>query len=615
MNLIPHHKARLLGVTWQRVDIAAQVFARLQERALQATEGGVLPPSNTADGAADPAAEAFIARCNYDFIMSFKSPPGSNLAPKEKREGQMKDHGVMPLGTGVNEGLGEEVVYVLARGDTPTMPASPFLRTDAINFLYQLLVEHHCNGHIVLLGVRSDVFDRAINYLYYRVEIPPPVGGAAPGSGGPVPVDEQVGDPPEIAKARFWLLDAIQRTASDIHLEPVDGGGRLRLRIDGKLTQIPDAIPESMLVQVITWVKTQAGMDSAEKRVPLGGSLRLSYRQADTVRLVDVRVSTIPTIYGQKMVMRLLDPENLRRLAAGSLKTMIGDDRLHGSFVNALDSRDGIVLVTGPTGSGKTTTLNSGLYHLLRKCGDTQNIVTIEDPVEYNVPGVNQIEVNERAGLTFALALRTILRQDPDIVLVGEIRDQETATVAIQAALTGHLILSTLHTNDALGSVDRLQDLGISPFLIASTVRLFQAQRLVRRLCGNCGRQKPLLGRDLERKVAGSRLAAHRERLLDPGVTVFEPARCAQCEWTGFRDRAAVMEMAEASTALTSAIEAKSSVQVLRRVAREHSAYRPMLEVGLELLCRGGTAMSELEAICLATGQESAGPRAPAVEE
>jgi type II secretory ATPase GspE/PulE/Tfp pilus assembly ATPase PilB-like protein len=233
---------------------------------------------------------------------------------------------------------------------------------------------------------------------------------------------------------------------------------------------------------------------------------------------------------------------------------------------------------------------------LLRQYGDRRNIVTIEDPVEYNVPGVNQTQVNEQAGVTFARTLRSLLRQDPDIVLVGEIRDSDTAAVAIQAALTGHLILATLHTNDALGAVERLQDLGGSAFLIASTVRIFQAQRLLRTLCPHCGTRSLLDGDDLTRKVQAGRLAGFLGLISAETSKIYEPVGCPRCEYTGYLGRAAIMEMAPVTHDLVTAIERQATAVQLAEAARA-GGYRPMIENAISLLCQGKTALEEVESL------------------
>ncbi|MDO4366587.1 MAG: GspE/PulE family protein, partial [bacterium] len=367
-------------------------------------------------------------------------------------------------------------------------------------------------------------------------------------------------------------------------------------------------IPLGDLVQIVTWVKAQSRMDISERRKPLDGSVRISYMDSGVERLVDVRISTIPTAFGQKMVMRLLDPGRLRKLAKAGLAGTIWDSSLRHQFETALGMRDGIVLVTGPTGSGKTSTLNVALMHLLSDAvfGDKKNIATIEDPIEYTIPGANQTQINDAAGVTFAKMLRALLRQDPDIILVGEIRDPETAQIAVQAALTGHLILATLHTNDALGAIDRLKDLGISPFLIGSTLRMTQAQRLVRRLCRHCGASRQLVGEELGRKIAASRLACYGARLLDDGATVYEPSKCAYCNWSGFDGRVAVMEMVPSSPELVKAIEKDMSSRQLVEVAMKNG-YRTMLQNGVEMIRAGLTSIAEMESISLAAVADDEG--------
>ncbi len=510
--------------------------------------------------------------------------------------------GFLPLGIAADgEDGNSDTLYVLINEQNASLPATPYMAMDTYRNMTAVLAEKITRAISVrLVRVESSVINRVIDFIYYRVEIHD-TGIDEEELVKPLSVDVQPGEVGVIMQARAWFREALNRGASDIHIEPMDNGiGRIRLRVNGILEILQRRIPVSDLVQIVTWVKAQSRMDISEKRKPLDGSVRISYTDSGTERLVDVRISTIPTAFGQKMVMRLLDPGRLRKLAKAGLAGTIWDDTLRRQFETALGTRDGIVLVTGPTGSGKTSTLNVALMHLLSESvfGDTKNIATIEDPIEYTIPGANQTQINEQAGVSFAKMLRALLRQDPDIILVGEIRDPETAQIAVQAALTGHLILATLHTNDALGAIDRLKDLGISPFLIGSTLRMTQAQRLVRRLCSHCGKQHQLLGEELERKVNASRLSVYSDRLLSPGATIYEPSKCAYCNWTGFDGRVAVMEMVPSSQPLVKAIEKGLSSGQLISVAMEHG-FNPMLQNGVEMIRAGLTSIAEMESISL----------------
>ena len=510
--------------------------------------------------------------------------------------------GFIPLGIAVDGADGNvETLYVLINEQNAALKATPYMPTDIYRNLTAVLAEKVSRALAVkLVRVDSSVVNRVIDFIYYSIEISD--SGIEEGEiARPLSVDVQPGETGVIMQARSWFREALNRGASDIHIEAMDDGvGRIRLRVNGILEILQRRIPVSDLAQIITWVKAQSHMDIAEKRKPLDGSIRISYTDSGTERLVDVRISTIPTAFGQKMVMRLLDPGRLRKLAKAGLSGTIWDDALRRQFEAALGMRDGIVLVTGPTGSGKTSTLNVSLMHLLSDgvFGDRKNIATIEDPIEYTIPGANQTQTNDAAGVTFAKMLRALLRQDPDIILVGEIRDPETAQIAVQAALTGHLILATLHTNDALGAVDRLKDLGISPFLIGSTLRMTQAQRLVRKLCAHCGKEHRITGEDLERKLSASQLSAYGDRLLDPGATVYEPSKCAFCNWSGFDGRVAVMEMVASNPMLVKAIEKGLSSRQLAEVAVE-TGYRPMLQNGVEMIRAGLTSIAEMESIAL----------------
>lgn len=530
------------------------------------------------------------------FIMGFSSD-------ENKAVSVMTHCGFMPLGIAADGADGNaDTLYVLINEQNAALAATPFMPTDIYGSMTAVLAEKLSRPISVrLIRVESSVVNRVIDFIYYRIEIRDS-GIDETEVVKPLSVDVQPGETGVIMQARAWFREALNRGASDIHIEPMDNGvGRIRLRVNGILEILQRRIPVGDLVQIVTWVKAQSRMDISERRKPLDGSVRISYTDSGVERLVDVRISTIPTAFGQKMVMRLLDPGRLRKLAKAGLAGTIWDDTLRRQFETALGTRDGIVLVTGPTGSGKTSTLNVALMHLLSEnvFGDTKNIATIEDPIEYTIPGANQTQINDAAGVTFAKMLRALLRQDPDIILVGEIRDPETAQIAVQAALTGHLILATLHTNDALGAIDRLKDLGISPFLIGSTLRMTQAQRLVRRLCRHCGATNRLLGDDLDRKVTASRLASYADRLMDSEATVYEPSKCAFCNWSGFDGRVAVMEMVPSSQPLVKAIEKNLSSRQLIDVAAANG-YRPMLQNGVEMIRAGLTSIAEMESISLA---------------
>ena len=532
---------------------------------------------------------------DHDFMTSFQETGSEAVAV-------MTRCGFIPLGIAVDSGDGNtDTLYVLINEQNAALAATPYMTTEIYRNMTAVLAEKVSRAiSVKLVRVESSVVNRVIDFIYYRIEIHDTSIDEADVV-KPLSVDVQQGETGVIMQARSWFREALNRGASDIHIEPMDNGvGRIRLRVNGILEILQRRIPVADLVQIVTWVKAQSRMDISERRKPLDGSVRISYTDSGVERLVDVRISTIPTAFGQKMVMRLLDPGRLKKLARAGLAGTIWDDSLRRQFEISLGMRDGIVLVTGPTGSGKTSTLNVALMHLLSDgvFGDRKNIATIEDPIEYTIPGANQTQTNDAAGVTFAKMLRALLRQDPDIILVGEIRDPETAQIAVQAALTGHLILATLHTNDALGAVDRLKDLGISPFLIGSTLRMTQAQRLVRRLCRHCGAEKRLDGEDLERKVSASQLTLYRDRLLEPGATIFEPSKCAYCNWSGFDGRVAVMEMVPSSPLLVKAIEKGVSSRELIEVATS-AGFRPMLQNGVEMIRAGLTSIAEMESISL----------------
>ena len=325
-------------------------------------------------------------------------------------------------------------------------------------------------------------------------------------------------DAPAIRLINGIIADAARNGVSDIHIEPYETGLVVRMRIDGVLRETL-RMPPHVAPVVVSRVKVMARLDIAERRVPQDGRMGLTLGG----KLLDVRVSTLPSRAGERVVLRILDKEN----AGIDLDALGMTAPMYALLREAIAEPNGIILVTGPTGSGKTTSL----YAVLRLLNDgSRNILTVEDPVEYAVEGVGQTQVNPKVGLTFAAGLRAILRQDPDTVMIGEIRDRETAEIAVQASLTGHLVLSTVHTNDAAGAITRMRDMKVEPFLLASTLRAVIAQRLVRRLCPACRRAVP----------AGETVAPLLG--VDPAATVYEAVGCEQCNRTGFKGRIGVFE-------------------------------------------------------------------------
>ncbi|GAA4825885.1 type II secretion system ATPase GspE [Sphingosinicella ginsenosidimutans] len=325
-------------------------------------------------------------------------------------------------------------------------------------------------------------------------------------------------DAPAIRLINSIIADAARQGVSDIHIEPYESGLVVRMRMDGVLRETL-RMPPHVAPVVVSRIKVMARLDIAERRLPQDGRIGLTLGG----KLIDVRVSTLPSRAGERVVLRILDKDN----AGIDLDGLGMTSAVNALFRDALAEPNGIVLVTGPTGSGKTTTLYAGLKLLN---DGTRNILTVEDPVEYAVDGVGQTQINPQVGLSFATGLRAILRQDPDVVMVGEIRDRETADIAVQAALTGHLVLSTVHTNDAVGAITRLRDMKVEPFLIASTVRAVLAQRLVRRLCGECS---------VPAEASGSLAEALG---LAPGTSVREPRGCPICGNSGYKGRIGLFE-------------------------------------------------------------------------
>jgi len=365
------------------------------------------------------------------------------------------------------------------------------------------------------------------------------------------------------------IHEAIEQRASDIHIEPFEKVLKVKYRIDGLLYEMSPP-PKHLQSAIASRIKIMAGMNIAERFVPQDGHITFSIARGK----VDIRVATAPTVFGESIVLRILD----KTAALFTLTELgLGDQQLE-VYRDLLHSPHGIVLVTGPTGSGKSTTLYASLSHIYTP---ELKIITIEDPVEYQLDGVNQIPVNRKRGLTFADGLRAILRQDPDIVMVGEIRDHETAEISIRSALTGHMVFSTLHTNDAAGAITRLTDMGIEPFLIASSLRAVLAQRLVRKVCQHC--KRPAVPNDAILR----RLGHHAE-----GRTFYEGAGCRECRNTGYRGRVGIFELLRVTDSVREGITAReSSASIVRRLPGEHVF---MAEDGYQKAAAGLTTLSEV---------------------
>jgi len=337
-------------------------------------------------------------------------------------------------------------------------------------------------------------------------------------------------DAPVISLVNGILSECVARGASDIHVEPYEKRFRVRFRVDGVLYEVVN-IPTEMKRAVVARLKIMSRMDIAESRIPQDGRIKLRFNG----REVDFRVNSLPTLFGEKIVLRMLSQSNLQ---LDLLKLGFEQEQLN-IFKKGIYSPNGMVLVTGPTGSGKTTTLYSAIYDLNKV---TDNISTVEDPVEYNLEGINQVQVHKEIGLTFAGILRALLRQDPDIILVGEMRDYETAEVGVQAALTGHLVLSTLHTNDSTSTVVRLINMGLEPFLVVASVNVIVAQRLVRKICNKCKRERTVPPERLAELGISKELAAQSK--------LYEGKGCSNCANTGFKGRMAVYEVLDFTSSL-----------------------------------------------------------------
>ncbi|HEY4284452.1 MAG TPA: ATPase, T2SS/T4P/T4SS family [Chthoniobacterales bacterium] len=386
-------------------------------------------------------------------------------------------------------------------------------------------------------------------------------------------------DAPIIRMVSMLLIEAHRAGASDIHLEPLDKKFRVRFRIDGVLQEM-QAPPKRLQSAIVSRLKIMTGsMSIAEKRLPQDGRIQIKIKR----KPIDLRVSTIPTNHGESIVMRVLDKSSLL-LGLPELGFFSDDQE---TFERLIRLPDGILLVTGPTGSGKTSTLYACLNYINKP---DRKIITVEEPIEYQMTGINQVQVNADIGMTFPAALRSILRQAPNIIMIGEIRDLETASIATNASLTGHLVFSTLHTNDAPSAVARLVDIGVQPFLVASSIRAIMAQRLVRRLCSNCKQPAELTETDLRAlRIEAGQLAESQ---------VMQPVGCEQCRQTGYRGRMGIFEIFMIDDEVRQMINQRISTTVLRQRARE-LGMRTLREDGVRKVLAGVTSAEEVISITM----------------
>lgn len=384
-------------------------------------------------------------------------------------------------------------------------------------------------------------------------------------------LEKSAGESPVIKFVNFLLTNALREGASDIHIEPKEKYTKIRYRIDGVLFESQQA-PAKMHPALVSRLKIMANLDISERRIPQDGKIAVIMGG----RNVDLRVSVLPCSHGEKVVVRLLDSKSI----------MLGLDksgmepRVHDAFLEQINLPHGILLVTGPTGSGKSTTLYSALAQI---DSQTMNVSTVEDPVEYNLEYTNQVQVNEKTGMTFSAALRSLLRQDPDIIMIGEIRDGETARIAVQAALTGHLVLSTLHTNDAPSSVSRLVNIGIEPYLIAASLNGILAQRLIRRICNHCK----------ENYTAPENLRKYLDRAKIEPSQLFHGKGCDQCRNSGYAGRAGIFELLVVDDKFRDIINQDASVNSMRK-AFLASGWPTLFDDGLEKVRKGVTTIDEV---------------------
>jgi type II secretion system protein E len=466
-------------------------------------------------------------------------------------------------------------VVPIAPGETGLMVAI----ADPLNFDTLDSLHHLLQRDLEFVCATPDSIKEALR-KYYGVDEEIAEDVQITGEAATLGAEGEVGDAPIIKMVTMMLLEAHNMRASDIHLEPLEKRFRVRFRIDGVLVEMNNP-PKKLQTAIISRLKIMTGtMSIAEKRVPQDGRIQVKMGKG---KQIDLRVSTIPTNHGESVVMRILDKSSLT-LGLPQLGFLSDDQE---RFEQLLTLPDGILLVTGPTGSGKTTTLYACLNYINKP---DKKLITVEDPVEYQMSGINQVQVNTDIGMTFPAALRSILRQAPNIIMIGEIRDAETANIAINASLTGHLVFSTLHTNDAPGAVARLVDIGVQPFLVSSAVRAIMAQRLVRKICTNCRQPAELTESEI------SALGLDASQLADSQVS--SGAGCDACKHRGYKGRAGIFEIFLIDDEVRHMVNNKATTLELRKRARE-MGMRTLREDGIRKVLAGMTSAEEVISVTM----------------
>lgn len=433
--------------------------------------------------------------------------------------------------------------------------------------------------HAILVLYGNEGAARAIEAMKREAPIEEDNGEEAQFTGNIL--NDNINDAPTIRLVNSIIERAILERASDIHIEPKEKELQVRMRIDGVLRKIL-TIPKNLQNSVISRLKIMSGMDIAERRVPQDGRFNVKNKK----REFDLRVNSLPTVYGEKIVARLLD-KRAGYLTPDSIGLM-GDNLK--KYQRAIHCTSGVILIAGPTGSGKSSTMNTMISQLNT---EEVNVVTLEDPVEYNIDGVNQVQINEKTGMDFANGLRAILRQDPDIIAVGEIRDGETAQISMRAAITGHVVLSTIHTNDAVGTIERLEDIGVEPYLIATALRAVISQRLVRRICPKC--KKNYEATDEEVRRLG--LSTEHKHIFYRGEG------CADCFNTGYRGRIGVFEILEITPEIRTLISQQAGRPAIEQeLASAHSEFKTLRENAIQLVEEGITTAEEVQRVIYETG-------------